>query len=319
VNAAAASAATPLDGNPWGGLFEVTGAPPRPEAETRVHVNFVTAGWFSIYGTRLVAGRDVEPTDRSKAPLVALVNEAFVRKFLPGKNPVGATVAFERGRGAPVPKTVVGVVGDAVYTSLRSEDVPTQYTPLPQADFPGPTPTDMTVSVRAAAGPPTQMARSIAAALAAMDRDLVFGFRAMTDQVSASLTQERLVAMLSAFFGVLALSLAGLGLYGMTSYAVACRRAEIGIRIALGSTGARVVGLVVSRAAWLVTAGILIGGGVSAWASKFVATLLYQLDPRDPLTLISAGVMLVIVGTGAAWVPAYRASRLDPATVLRET
>jgi ABC-type antimicrobial peptide transport system permease subunit len=118
---------------------------------------------------------------------------------------------------------------------------------------------------------------------------------------------------------VLALLLAGLGLYGLTAYAVACRRAEIGIRMALGSTGAGVIRLVVARAAWLVVAGILIGVGVSAWASKFVATLLYGLDPRDLPTMVGAGVTLVIVGIVAAWLPALRASRLDPATVLRES
>jgi predicted lysophospholipase L1 biosynthesis ABC-type transport system permease subunit len=246
------------------------------------------------------------------------VNEAFVRKFLAGTNPIGATVAFERGRDAPVPKTVVGVVGNAVYNSLRMEDAPIEYGPLAQLDFPV-QPVEMTISVRASADSPMRLARSIAAALTTVDRDLVFGFRPMTDQVSASLTQERLVAILSGFFGVLALLLAGLGLYGLTAYSVACRRAEIGIRMALGSTAAGVIRLVVSRAAWLVAAGILIGVAVSAWASTFVATLLYGLDPRDPPTMVGAGVMLVIVGIVAAWLPALRASRLDPATVLRES
>ena len=283
------------------------------------YANFITPGWFATYGTPLRAGRDFDDRDGKGAPAVIIVNEAFVRKFLSRKNPIGATVAFERGRRAPVAKTVIGVVSDAVYSSLKTEDVPTQYAPLAQADFPGPSPAEMTISVRAAAGPPMLLARSLAAAITATDRDLVFGFRTMTDQVSASLTQERLVAMLSAFFGLLALSLAGLGLYGMISYGVASRRAEIGVRIALGSTAARVVGLVVSRAACVVAAGVLIGAGASAWASKLVAPLLYRVEPRDPLTLVGAGVMLVVVGIGAAWLPAYRASRLDPATVLRES
>jgi ABC-type antimicrobial peptide transport system permease subunit len=190
---------------------------------------------------------------------------------------------------------------------------------LAQADFPLQVPIDMSISVRASAGSPMRLARTIAAALTAADPNLMFAFRPLTDQVGASLTQERLIAMLSGFFGVLALLLAGLGLYGLAAYSVACRRAEIGIRMALGSTGAGVVRLVVSRAAWLVAAGILIGVGVSAWASTFVATLLYGLDPRDPPTMIGAGVMLVIVGIVAAWLPALRASRLDPATVLRES
>jgi predicted permease len=282
-------------------------------------VNFVTPEWFATYGTPIRTGRDFDDRDVKGAPSAIVVNEAFVRKFLPGRNPIGATVVFERGRDAPAPRTVVGVVGDAVYDSLRREDAPTEYVPLAQADFPLQVPIDMSISVRASAGSPMRLARTIAAALTAADPNLMFAFRPLTDQVGASLTQERLIAMLSGFFGVLALLLAGLGLYGLAAYSVACRRAEIGIRMALGSTGAGVVRLVVSRAAWLVAAGILIGVGVSAWASTFVATLLYGLDPRDPPTMIGAGVMLVIVGIVAAWLPALRASRLDPATVLRES
>jgi ABC-type antimicrobial peptide transport system permease subunit len=113
--------------------------------------------------------------------------------------------------------------------------------------------------------------------------------------------------------------LAGLGVYGLTAYAVTCRRAEIGIRMALGSTGAGVVRLVVGRAAWLVAAGILIGVVLSTWASGFVTTLLYGLEPRDPITLAAAGVTLAITGAAAAWLPAYRAIRVDPASVFRQT
>jgi ABC-type antimicrobial peptide transport system permease subunit len=162
------------------------------------------------------------------------------------------------------------------------------------------------------------LARSVGAAITAVDGDVTFGFRALTDQVSSSLTQERIVAMLSAFFGALALLLAGLGLYGMISYAVARRRAEIGVRLALGSTGAKIVRLVVARAAGIVAMGIVIGGVASVWASKFVATLVFRIDPRDPVTLGTAAATLAIVGAAAAWLPAYRASRLDPASVLRE-
>jgi predicted permease len=325
VTKAAASMNTPVAP---GGILEIVHVPNAPLSlqpftngklgAQSTFVNLVTPGWFATYGTPILTGRDFDDRDVKGAPSVIIVNEAFVRKFLPGKNPIGATVAFEHGKDAPVPKTVIGVVGDAVYNSLRTEDAPTEYAPLAQLDFPQ-APTEVTISVRASAGSPMRLARSIAAALTAVDRDLVFGFRPITDQVTASLTQERLIAILSGFFGVLALLLAGLGLYGLTAYAVACRRAEIGIRMALGSTGAGVVRLVVSRAAWLVVAGILIGVGVSAWASKFVATLLYGLDPRDLPTMVGAGVTLVIVGIVAAWLPALRASRLDPATVLRES
>jgi predicted permease len=279
--------------------------------------NFVTPGWFGTYGTPVRAGRDFDDRDVKGAPPVIIVNEAFARKFLAGKSPVGATVAFERGQAAPVQKTVIGVVGDAIYNSLRMPTVPTSYNPLAQLDLPPRA--DLTVSVRASAGSPMLLARSIATALTTIDRDLVFGFRLMTDQVSGSLTQERLVALLSGFFGGLALLLAGIGLYGVTAYAVSRRRAEIGIRMALGAEPRGVVQLVLARVFWLVGAGLAIGGVASWWASRFVAPLLYGLEPRDPVTFVGAAVTLGAVGVLAGWLPAHRASRIDPAEVLRES
>jgi ABC-type antimicrobial peptide transport system permease subunit len=130
--------------------------------------------------------------------------------------------------------------------------------------------------------------------------------------------QERLVAILSGFFSVLALLLAGMGLYGVTSYAVTRRRVEIGIRMALGANQRDVVRLVLKRVVTLVTIGILVGAGFSWWASKFVSSLIYGLQPRDPVALIGAAMALAAVGALAGWLPAHRASRIDPAGTLRE-
>jgi ABC-type antimicrobial peptide transport system permease subunit len=159
----------------------------------------------------------------------------------------------------------------------------------------------------------------VAAALTAVDRDLAFTFRPLQDRIDASLTRERLVALLSGFFGALALLLAGLGLYGVTSYAVATRRAEIGIRMALGAEPAGVVRMVLERVFLLVALGVIIGTVVSVWSSQFIASLLYGLQPRDVVTLASAAVALSAVGALAGWLPAYRASRIDPAEVLRDS
>jgi ABC-type antimicrobial peptide transport system permease subunit len=137
--------------------------------------------------------------------------------------------------------------------------------------------------------------------------------------VRASITQERIIAMLSAFFGALALLLASLGLYGVTAYSVARRRAEIGIRMALGATQTGVVALVLSRVTILVITGVVVGAGLSLWASTFVETLLYGLEPRDPATLVGAALVLTIVGLTAGWLPARRASLVDPAEVLRDS
>jgi ABC-type antimicrobial peptide transport system permease subunit len=228
-------------------------------------------------------------------------------------------VAFERLQTAPVLRTIVGVVGDATYSGLRADAAPVAYSPLAQFDWPGSKSPDITISVRASTGSPMLLARSLASALTAVDHDLVFTFRPITDQVSASLTQERVIAMLAGFFGTLALLLAGLGLYGVTSYAVSRRRGEIGIRMALGAAPGRVIRLVLSRVTLLVGIGVVVGASVSIWASKFVATLLFGLQPRDPSTLVGAAIVLGAVGAAAGWLPAYRASRIDPAAVLRQS
>jgi ABC-type antimicrobial peptide transport system permease subunit len=143
-------------------------------------------------------------------------------------------------------------------------------------------------------------------------------FRPLADQVNASLVQERIVAWLSGFFGALALLLAGLGLYGITSYTVSRRRTEIGIRMALGAAPQRVVALVLGRVAILVGLGTIAGLAGSLWATQFVSTLLYGLQPRDPVTLAAAIVILTVIGAVAGWLPARRASRMDPARVLND-
>jgi ABC-type antimicrobial peptide transport system permease subunit len=143
-------------------------------------------------------------------------------------------------------------------------------------------------------------------------------FRLLSDQVNNSLIQERVVAMMSGFFGALALLLAGLGLYGITSYAVNRRRTELGIRMALGAAPAGVIGLVLRRVGLLVAAGVLVGGAIAWVLVRYVSTLLYGPEPHDPLTLAGAAVILGAIGALAGWLPARRASRIDPAQVLRE-
>jgi ABC-type antimicrobial peptide transport system permease subunit len=154
-------------------------------------------------------------------------------------------------------------------------------------------------------------------AITRADSRVSLTFYTLSSQVDASLTQERLLARLSTFFGGLALLLASLGLYGVTSYSVNRRRGEIGIRMALGADGTDVVRMVLSRVAALVAAGIAIGTGASVWASRFVASFLYGFERSDPATFVAAALVLSAVAALAGWVPARRASRIDPAGVLR--
>jgi len=209
----------------------------------------------------------------------------------------------------------VGYVKDAVYRSLRDPVPPTMYIPIPQQADP---PSSLAISVRAAGGPPALLTRSVADALTGVNRDVAITFRPLAEQVNNSLVQERILAMLSGFFGGLALLLAALGLYGVTSYAVSRRRTEIGIRMALGAQPGGVVRLVLRRVALLVAAGIVVGGAATLATARFVSALLYGLQPRDPLTLVAAVLVLGTIGALAGWLPAWRASRIDPARVLRD-
>lgn len=159
----------------------------------------------------------------------------------------------------------------------------------------------------------------MAAALTTVNPDLTLTFRPLSSVIDDSLAQDRLVAILSGSFGVLALMLAGLGLYGVTSYSVERRRREIGIRMALGAPRTDVVRLVLARVALLVGAGVIVGMATGLWTSRFVASLVYGVAPRDPVTHIAAAITLAVVAALAAWLPAWRASRVDPAEILRES
>ena len=300
------------------------GVTPRPDDEVVSQFSDITPGALASYGTPIQAGRDVDERDTAGTPKVMLVNEALVRRFFPGRHMVGAPLAltFRTGQYGDIPLgtyVVIGVTADAAYRSLRTPMRPTIYVSMAQRGRDPILQTYFYIAVRSASGSPALLTRSVAAALAAINPDLTLTFRPLTTIVDESLAQDRLVAVLSGFFGGLALLLAGLGLYGVTAYAVARRRMEIGIRMALGAPPAGVVRLVLARVALLVGAGVIVGAGASLWASTFIASLLYGLAPRDPVTLAGAAITLAAVAALAGWLPAYRASRIDPAEVLRES
>lgn len=197
----------------------------------------------------------------------------------------------------------------------------TVYVPLEQyeRDPAQHAPSEVTLGVRAISGSPAILTKSVVAAVAEIDPALALTFRPLDSRVKDTLIRERLLALLSAAFGVLALVMAAVGLYGMTTYSVSLRRTEIGIRMALGATRGSVMGLVLGRVSTLVGIGLIVGLALAAWASRFVAILLYGLEPGDPLTLISSAAVLTAVGAVAGWLPAHRASRLDPTKVLRDS
>ncbi len=315
VESAATSVVTPVSGSTWTYLIEIPGNPPSPEKERIAHVNVISPGYFKTFGTRLLAGRDFTDNDKGSSP-VLIVNEAFARKHFNGANPIGRRVTEVGSPARPsITYEIVGYVQDAVYRNLRQTIPPTMYIPMQQIREPR---ASLVVSVRSTHGSPALLSRAVSTALSQVTPDISLTMRTVSEQIDGSLTQERLIAMLSGFFGALALLLAAVGLYGITSYAVTRRRMEIGIRLALGAAPGGVVRLVLRRVAWLVGIGVAAGAVLTMWAAQFVDTLLFGLTPRDPITMVSGALVLAIIGALAGYLPAWRASRLDPATVLRE-
>lgn len=316
VMQAAGSVWTPLGTGARGGGLLTDARGRRAEVGGPVAFNFVTPGWFATYGTAVHAGRDFDTRDGSSAPRVAVINEALRRLLLPEGQPLGSTI--HTGPCDRAGCAVVGVVADAVYgQSLRDAAPPTVYMPLAQSTGLAPPNAPFRISLRAAddlAG----LMPGLAACLRGIDPGLSFTFRRLEQDLNASVAQERLLARLAGFFGAIALLLSGVGLYGVSSYAATRRRAEIGIRLALGGEPRAVLRGMLKRFALFVLCGSVLGLLASLWLSRFVAPLLYGLEPHDPVTLLASVSTLVLVAAVAGWIPASRATRIDPAQVLRE-
>jgi predicted permease len=301
VARAAGSAMTPLSPPTRSAMYAEPG---------RVPNHMVSPGWFATYGTPLVSGRDFDTTDRAEGLPVIIVNDAYVRQYFPDRDALGQSVDA---------RTVVGVASNAVFGSVREGMRPTTYQPMSQSGTMGPPDrASLMVSVRAAAGSPASLSPAIAAALTAIHPAIAFSFRPLSDDVSSALTVERVVAMLSGFFAGLALLLAGLGLYGTTSHAVTRRRQEIGIRMALGARPAQVVRLILGRAAALTIAGTALGTAAAAGATRYLESQLFGIRPSDPATFVVVALTLAGLAALAAWVPAHRATRIDPLAALRD-
>ncbi|MFL6279912.1 MAG: ABC transporter permease [Vicinamibacterales bacterium] len=317
VQSAALQNITPLTFSGWNTVIENPPGLSLGEDQRLVNVNAVSRDWFATQGIAFVAGRDFTDQDRTGAPHAIVVNETLVKKYFGEGNAIGKTMREITRPGVAAPDLhIVGIVRDAVYLSLKEPIPPTMYQHLPQVEGgPG---QGMDMAVRAAGTSPAMLSRSIADALQRVDKDVTFTLRVYKQAIRANTVQERMVAMLSGFFGALALLLAALGLYGVMTYAVSRRRTEIGIRMALGAAPSAAVRLVLQRATVLVTIGVVLGAGLSMWAARFATPLVFGVQPRDPATLAGAAAVLAAIGLLAGWLPARRAARIDPARVLRE-
>ncbi|MBW8713471.1 MAG: ABC transporter permease, partial [Acidobacteria bacterium] len=281
----------------------------------------VSPGWFRTFGTRLVAGRDVEETDTTTAAPIVLINEAFGRRYFTGVNPVGQSVMVGSEETNRTPTEIVGVVEDAAFTSVRDSIEPTLYRPFAQSvdgamlgSFPS-----VSLSIRSVAGlPPARLANSVSAAIKQVDPVLTVSFQALTETLRVYYIRERLLALLSGYFGIFALLLGAVGIYGVTAHSVSRRRTELGIRMAIGASGRAIVRAVIGRVLVLCGIGIVAGCLLAFWAGRFVRALLFDTTPGDPVTVVGSVLTLIVVAGSAAWIPARRAAHLDPADVLRE-
>ncbi len=314
VRSASISAKTPLSSGVWDSELIIDGYTARSHQDVVVNFNQVSPGYFETLGTPLVAGRDFNEHDTPRMPDVAIVNQAFVRRYFGSANPLGRT--FRVNNNTPtLPIEIVGVVKDVKYSSLREEIPATAYRAETQNIRPR---LNMTIELRSAGGQPIQFIGAVKAAMEAVNRDITLQFTTLARQVDDSLMRERLLATLSGFFGGLALLLACIGLYGVMSYNVARRRAEIGIRMALGAEQRRMLGMVLREVAVLIVIGIAVGLVTALGTTRLVSSFLYGTKPNDPLTLLLSVTVLLGVALLAGYLPARRAARLDPMTALRD-
>ncbi len=312
VEAVADTNLIPLSGSAWNNNVWTDGSDGQRKLETQF--SRISPDYFKTLGTPLLAGRDFGAQDAANAPKVAIVNQSFARKLFDGASPVGNRFRIE---ATPTdPETVYEIVGwvqDTKYGDLREELGPIAFLAASQDPRP------------AAGGqflirsnlPPAEITASVKRLLGEINPGINISFLNFKTMISESLLRERLMATLSGLFGLLALLLASLGLYGILSYGVTTRTKEIGIRMALGARASEVLSLVLREALLLVAVGVVIGVPAVFAATRFASTLLFGLTPTDPLSLSLAALALVAVALAAGYIPARRAAKVDPLVALR--
>jgi predicted permease len=280
--------------------------------QERVQINSVGTDFFRTMGIPLLQGRAFAEHDTSSAPTVAVVNQALARRFFPRENPIGQIFEAD-SEDANGPIQIIGVVADTRYADLRAETPPIFYIPYQQQPNAG----HMVVEVHTAAEPGAVLSQ-VRASVEGLDRELpMIDVRTMTDQLTASLSAERVFANLTAGFGLLALVLAAIGIYGIMTYTVSRRNQEIGLRMALGEQPASVVWMVLREALGMLAIGLVAGIGCSLALSRFVAAQLFGLRAVDTSTYVAAIALLSVVAVVSSFMPARRASAIDPLTTLR--
>jgi ABC-type antimicrobial peptide transport system permease subunit len=299
----------PFGGNIWASRITIPGYVSRSPNDLDVNFFAVSSDLFATLRIPILTGRTFTPAERANAPLVAVVNEAFVRRYGGGKNPVGTTI--EKDAGKPI--EIVGVARDANFTDLRQRVQPIVFLSAHQQVGPS-----EALILRAATSPITLMQPLRASATEMQGTGLRFSAPViLRDRLSALAQPEQRLTQLWGGFAVLALMLVCFGLYGVVTQVTSRRTMEIGVRMALGATRASVLWLVMVEALRLVLLGLVVGILASVLAGRWMSALLFGLSPTDPLTFVGAAALLIVTTLLAVSVPARRAARLDPVHALR--
>jgi putative ABC transport system permease protein len=316
VRSASAILGLPLSGLELVISFDVVGRPPVPPADRpAIQVRVAMPDYFASVGIPLKRGRVFTEDDKPGTPPVILITESAARQYFPGEDPIGRTIALGWRRGAGKPKAggaVVGIVGDVKDAGLNEADPPQIYLPFRQWPV-----SSMTVVMKTSV-PPLSLSEAARAQVASVDPNLpVSNIRTLDAVVAASISQQRFYMTLLATFAAVALVLAAIGIFGVLSYAVSQRTREIGIRMALGAQEGTVIGLIVRQAMLLVASGVAAGTVAALFLSQTMTKMLFNITPTDPTTFASVAGVLVAVALFASYLPARRATRVDPIVALR--
>jgi putative ABC transport system permease protein len=311
VQSAAGASFLPMTGGGIGtGFYRLDQPRPADGQLPSTQVRPVTPGYFKAMGIQQLVGRDFNDTDQSTTPQVIIVSETLARRTFPGEDPIGKRVSVAAGSG--INAEIVGIVRDVKTNSLDDETNSQIYVPHTQL------PAGLMTFVVRTALEPSSMANSIAGVIRTIDPELPLGdVRTMEEVVDRTLSRPRTLSVLLTAFALIALVLAGVGVYGVMAYSVSQRTREIGVRMALGATAGSVFAMVLNHALRLVLIGVVAGMLVAGMLTNVLRTLLYQTEPLDPVTFISTAIVLTLVAAFASYVPARRGTRIAPTEALR--
>jgi predicted permease len=314
VESAGIGETVPMSGEGESTVIRFSDQPPAdPKEIPFANYTMISPGYLSAVGTPLLRGRDLQETDSANSLAVALVSEAMAKKYWPGEDALGKQIGPGSKR-FPL-ETIVGIVADVRHTSLREEIVPEMYVPYNQKVWPSML--NMRVAIRSKSDP-AALTESVREAIHSVDPELPLAKVAtLTALVDNSMRQPRFAMFVLGAFGVLAMLLASIGMYGVISYSVSQRTQEIGIRMALGASRRSVFGMILGQGARLAALGIAIGFVAALAATRLMIGFLYGVQPTDPLTFAGVSLLLMAIALLACYVPAHRATRVDPMISLR--